>query len=132
MRYVNVKCRKCGAELKLDVGSAETMSDVRSKMDSIKPFHCNAGLHMEFGSMGDYYQILDETIRIDSETVMTDVEWQTSIGSGPFYTTQELSKTFDIEGFMAPFCSGRRKDTGAKAVLSFGHAPSGERYYWEV
>lgn len=46
---------------------------------------------------------------------------------GQVWSTQELSKDFDVIGFMAPFICVIRKFDGAKGTLIFQHSP---RLYW--
>lgn len=42
---------------------------------------------------------------------------------GDAYTTKELSKHFEVVGFMAPFVIVRNKETGDKGTLEFQHSP---------
>jgi hypothetical protein len=42
---------------------------------------------------------------------------------GECWTTEEVTKEFDILGFMAPFCTAVRMETGKKGVLAFVHRP---------
>ncbi len=46
---------------------------------------------------------------------------------GQVWSTQELSKDFDVTGFMAPFCVVKRKSDGVKGSLTFQHSP---RFYF--
>lgn len=132
MRYITVKCTKCKNSGKLDVGTLD-MEGVIEAMSKEKEFgfHCNLGNHVEFGRMSDYWVIVSDIID-DGVAKETDEEWQDNIGLGPFYTTERVREHFEIDSFSAPFCFGKSKDTGNEVVLSFGHAPSGTRYYWEV
>ena len=46
---------------------------------------------------------------------------------GEIYDTEEMSKLFEVEGFMAPFTIVRRKEDGVKGTMMFQHMP---RYYF--
>ena len=47
---------------------------------------------------------------------------------GKVWDTEELSKNFTVEGFMAPFVGVIEKETGKKGVLTFQHHP---RFYFD-
>lgn len=47
---------------------------------------------------------------------------------GQVWDTQELSKDFEVLGFMAPFVVVRRKSDGVKGSLTFQHMP---RFYFD-
>ena len=42
---------------------------------------------------------------------------------GKVWTTSELSETYEVIGFMAPFCVVRRRSDGVKGSLEFQHQP---------
>ena len=46
---------------------------------------------------------------------------------GPVWDTNELSDTFEVTGFMAPYVVVRRKSDGVVGSLEFQHSP---RYYF--
>jgi hypothetical protein len=46
---------------------------------------------------------------------------------GQVWDTDEMTRDFVAEGFMAPFVVVRRKSDGVKGTLEFQHAP---RYYY--
>lgn len=46
---------------------------------------------------------------------------------GPVWDTKELSRDFEVLGFMAPYVVVRRKSDGVKGTLMFQHNP---RYYY--
>ena len=46
---------------------------------------------------------------------------------GEVYDTDQLSNTFDVIGFMAPYVVAKRKSDGVKGSLEFQHHP---RYYF--
>ena len=43
------------------------------------------------------------------------------------WNTDELTKDFEVLGFMAPFVVVRKRDTGERGTLQFTHDP---RYYF--
>jgi len=43
------------------------------------------------------------------------------------WTTDEVQKDFEITGFLAPFCTARRKSDNVKGTLMFQHRP---RFYF--
>ena len=45
------------------------------------------------------------------------------------FNTEQAQLEFNIEGFSAPFCYGKRRATGEKVTLRFIHSP---RFYWLV
>ena len=46
---------------------------------------------------------------------------------GQVWSTDELTKDFTVEGFMAPFIIAIRKKDKAKGTMNFQHSP---RFYW--
>jgi len=46
---------------------------------------------------------------------------------GQVWDTTQLSKDFEVTGFMAPFVVVRRKSDGVMGSLTFQHSP---RFYW--
>ena len=46
---------------------------------------------------------------------------------GQVWNTEELSRDFEVIGFMAPFVVVRRKSDGQKGSLEFRHSP---RFYF--
>ena len=46
---------------------------------------------------------------------------------GQIWNTEELSETFEVIGFLAPFVVVRRKSDGVKGSLEFQHHP---RFYF--
>jgi hypothetical protein len=46
---------------------------------------------------------------------------------GQVWDTQELSRDFEVKGFMAPFVVVKRKSDGAVGSLMFQHSP---RFYF--
>jgi hypothetical protein len=46
---------------------------------------------------------------------------------GEVYDTEEMSRLFEVEGFMAPFTLVRRRIDGVKGTMMFQHMP---RYYF--
>ena len=47
---------------------------------------------------------------------------------GAVYDTKELSESFTVEGFLAPYCVVRRKSDGVRGTLTFQHSP---RFYFD-
>jgi hypothetical protein len=47
---------------------------------------------------------------------------------GQVWDTEELSRDFAVEGFLAPFVVVRRKTDGVRGSLSFQHQP---RFYFD-
>jgi hypothetical protein len=47
---------------------------------------------------------------------------------GPVWTTEEMTREFDVQGFMAPFVVVRRKSDGLRGTLTFTHSP---RFYFD-
>lgn len=43
--------------------------------------------------------------------------------SGPSWTTEELTRDFEVIGFMAPFVVVRRRSDGVKGSMEFCHSP---------
>lgn len=43
--------------------------------------------------------------------------------TGPEWTTEELTRDFEVLGFMAPYVVVRRKVDGVKGSLMFRHSP---------
>ncbi len=42
---------------------------------------------------------------------------------GECWTTEEVTQEFEILGFLAPFCTAKKRDTGEKGTLTFIHRP---------
>ena len=47
---------------------------------------------------------------------------------GQVWNTEELTATFSVEGFMAPFAVVIRKEDNVKGAVEFQHHP---RYYYD-
>jgi hypothetical protein len=47
---------------------------------------------------------------------------------GQVWDTQELSRDFEVTGFMAPFVVVKRKSDGVVGTLTFQHSP---RFYFD-
>lgn len=43
--------------------------------------------------------------------------------NGPRWTTEELTRDYDVLGFSAPFVVVRRRSDGVKGSLEFTHSP---------
>jgi len=46
---------------------------------------------------------------------------------GTVWSTEEVTREFEITGFLAPRCSAIHKETGIKGTLQFTHSP---RFYF--
>lgn len=55
----------------------------------------------------------------------TRTELETEFGA--VYSTDQLTTSFDVVGFMAPYVVVRRKSDGVKGSMEFTHSP---RYYF--
>jgi hypothetical protein len=49
-------------------------------------------------------------------------------GKDNVFSTDELTKHFEVQGFAAPFVIVHRKSDGAIGTLTFQHEP---RFYWD-
>jgi hypothetical protein len=49
-------------------------------------------------------------------------------GVGNVWSIDELTGVFEINSFLAPFCSAVRKADGVKGILMFQHSP---RFYFD-
>ena len=49
-------------------------------------------------------------------------------GVGNVWDTDEVSKAFEITGFLAPYCCAIRRSDGEKGALAFQHNP---RFYFD-
>jgi len=49
------------------------------------------------------------------------------ISVGRVWDTEELTKDFEVKGFLAPFVAVKRKSDGLEGTMLFQHSP---RYYW--
>jgi hypothetical protein len=49
----------------------------------------------------------------------------------PTWTTEELTRDFDVEGFMAPYVVVRRKSDGQRGSLQFTGGGGEPRIYWD-
>jgi hypothetical protein len=45
------------------------------------------------------------------------------LGDGGAWTTDELTRDFEVLGFMAPFVVVRRRSDGVRGTLTFRHSP---------
>jgi len=88
-------------------------------------FECTAGHHVELGSPVDYWTIHPETI--SEAEPMTDEVWlerlKANVANGTVWTTQELARDFEIEGFTAGICVGRDRKTREEVCFDFGASP---------
>jgi hypothetical protein len=53
---------------------------------------------------------------------------ENAFGVGNVWDTEQLSKAFEVEGFMAPFAVVRRRSDGVRGSVTFQHAP---RFYYD-
>ena len=53
---------------------------------------------------------------------------ETTYGAGNVWNTDELTATFEVRSFLAPFCFVTRKSDGQKGALMFQHSP---RFYFD-
>ncbi len=53
---------------------------------------------------------------------------QQIVDAGECWTTDEVTAEFEILGFMAPFCTAKRRSTGERGTLAFVHRP---RLYYD-
>jgi hypothetical protein len=58
----------------------------------------------------------------------TREELEEVYGKGGVWDTSELTRDFEVIGFMAPFCVVIKKDTGKKGSIMFQDRP---RFYFE-
>lgn len=49
-------------------------------------------------------------------------------GKDNVWDTSELTKEFNVEGFLAPFCVVTKKSTGERGTVMFQHSP---RFYFD-
>jgi len=66
-------------------------------------------------------RVMVQAIDVGKNREQLEVDWDT------VYNTEEVSKSFSIQGFMAPFVVAVEKSTGKKCTLMFQHEP---RFYW--
>lgn len=59
----------------------------------------------------------------DADRARLEERW----GKDNVWRYDEVQEHFEIIGFLAPFCSARRKSDGQKGVLEFQHHP---RFYY--
>jgi hypothetical protein len=71
-----------------------------------------------------------ELARRSLQTVINSLEAEREVLekiAGPVWDTRELTRDFEVLGFLAPFVVVRRRSDGQKGSLSFQHDP---RYYF--
>jgi len=71
--------------------------------------------------------------KITSEIASTDEErerarLQVKYGIDNVWDTREVTRDFDVRGFLSPFCFVTRKKDGVKGFLAFQHSP---RFYFD-
>jgi len=129
MRYVAGCCKKCGAKIKIVLGTL-TPDQARKKLEGIRMFEC-PGHHVELSGPLDYWEIDWSDIHEDDAKLPTDEEW---LGEkrGLYehvVTTQELDSAVDeVVGFSMGLCAVRRN--GQREYVDFADSPSGKRYYF--
>lgn len=63
---------------------------------------------------------LHEEVR---RTLLKVVNSEEFVPEGQTWTTEELERAFEVEGFLAPFVVVRRKADNVRGVLMFRHQP---------
>ncbi len=128
MRYVMGRCRKCGATIKVVLGTL-TPEEAKKELEGIQMFEC-PGHHVELSGPLGYWEIDWQAVHEDDANLPTDEGWLAE-KRGLYehvVTTQELDTVVDeVVGFSMGLCVVRRD--GQKDYVDFADSPSGKRYY---
>lgn len=120
-----VRCAKCGATGKFDVGDGvATVEEAQARLDSVRITSCPFGHHIELSPIG--YIVLE----IEAGQAPTEEEWLATMrAERDVWSTDELAKTeIRIESFA--FGMPMAKVRGRDFPLDFVTSPEGHRYYW--
>jgi hypothetical protein len=127
MSLIDVNCKTCGSDFKLDVGdmTVEQVTDMLRKRDG---FHCDTGNHMELGSPMNHWTLG----KMCEGNAPTEEEWYEKMTAqhGKLISTSELREKFEVTGFAFGACMAKVKATGQEICLEFIHSPKGVRYYY--
>lgn len=131
-RLVQVHCKECGEDFKLDVGDA-TPEEVEAELAARDTFEC-PGHHVELSSPMNYWEIDWESA--EEGSAPTDEEWLAKLKESydEVYDSAQAVKDAGIEITSFAFGIPMAKDveTGKDINLDFASAPSGKRYYYVV
>jgi len=73
--------------------------------------------------------VQDLNTAVESDDKATEFKrLQELYGADNVWDTSTLQATFEVLGFMAPFCAVKRKSDGAKGAVMFQHMP---RFYFD-
>jgi len=127
MSLMDVNCKICGNDFKMDIGE-HTMEEVIAMLKKRDSFHCNAGNHMEIGSPINHWTFG----KIHDGSAPTEEEWYDKMTAqyGKLIGTDELREKFEVTGFAFGSCMAKVKATGQEICLDFIHSPKGVRYYY--
>ena len=108
MRYLLANCRKCGVEIKVDIGDLAE-EDAIKKMKEREFFNCSQGYHVELGSLFDNV-VLKPGIYDDEKTAKTQEEYKNELiglyGDENVITAKELQRIPDLKHMGFGFFSG--------------------------
>lgn len=128
MPLVNVKCKKCGKQSKLDIEnhSKEEIEEWLKKDDG---FHC-FGNHVELGKHSDYWVI--DWNSLTEGSAPTEEEFLSELKEKfvEVYNTKEIQEKYDILGFSYGVCKAIDKETLKEKIFEFTTSPKGTRYYY--
>ncbi len=62
-------------------------------------------------------------VKYNQEVAEAKARRETEYGVGNVWTTDELQKTFDVQGFSSPFVIVVRNSDGKKGSIQFDHQP---------
>jgi hypothetical protein len=121
-------CRKCGAAVKLDLGTLAP-AEARAALEWRESFHCT-GNHVELSGPLNYLLVDWDTVHEDETEMLTDDEWLAEKHRQYEHVvdTKGLSEVIDrVVGFAMGACIVIRK--GCEEQVEFERSPSGTRYY---
>jgi hypothetical protein len=128
MRYVKGACMKCGAAVKLDLGTL-TPAEGRAQLEAMTSFHCT-GNHIELNGPLQYLLVDWDAVHEDETEQPTDEDWlaEKRARYEQVVDTKSLAEAIDrVVGFSMGACVVERN--GREEVVEFERSPSGMRYY---
>ena len=128
MRYVKGICRKCGAAVKLDLGTLAP-AEARAALEWRESFHCT-GNHVELSGPLQYLLVDWDAVHEDDTRQPTDEEWleEKRRRYEHVVDTKGLTEVIDrVVGFSMGACVVERD--GTEEAVEFARSPSGMRYY---
>jgi hypothetical protein len=127
---VQVHCKKCGEDFKLDIGD-KPLSEVIESFRKETGFHCDPGNHVELSSRLNYWvfgELSEGSAPDPADQLKKLMETRKEVFSNEEFQKQIL---YEVTGFSMGCCICRDKKTRETVYFDFTHIGN-VRYYYRI